>query len=117
MPGRSPASRWRWSALRPERPEDASLPLLWIGTSEIFREAGFPYALGLARDFGIAPEALLFSEAPKLADALWIAEEAARLTALAAVVLEMRGNPAQARPHGDAPAASPRPARPGGRFS
>jgi protein ImuA len=71
----------------------AGLPLLWIGTSEIFREAGFPYAAGLTRDFGIAPEALLFSEAPKLADALWIAEEAARLTALAAVVIELRGNP------------------------
>jgi protein ImuA len=73
--------------------QKAGLPLLWIGTSEIFREAGFPYAAGLARDFGIAPEALLFSEAPKLADALWIAEEAARLTALAAVVIELRGNP------------------------
>ena len=71
----------------------AGLPLLWIGTSEIFREAGFPYAVGLARDFGIAPEALLFSEAPKLADALWIAEEAARLSALAAVIIELRGNP------------------------
>jgi protein ImuA len=69
------------------------LPLLWISTSEIFREAGFPYAVGLARDFGIAPEALLFSEASKLADALWIAEEAARLSALAAVVIELRGNP------------------------
>ena len=73
--------------------QKAGLPLLWIGTSEIFREAGFPYAAGLARDFGIAPEALLFSEAPKLADALWIAEEAARLSALAAVVIELRGNP------------------------
>jgi protein ImuA len=49
--------------------------------------------VGLARDFGIAPEALLFSEAPKLVDALWIAEEAARLTALAAVIIELRGNP------------------------
>jgi protein ImuA len=73
--------------------QKTGLPLLWIGTSEIFREAGFPYAVGLARDFGIAPEALLFSEAPKLADALWIAEEAARLTALAAVIIELRGNP------------------------
>ena len=73
--------------------QQAGLPLLWIGTSEIFREAGFPYAVGLARDFGIAPEALLFSEAPKLADALWVAEEAARLSALAAVIIELRGNP------------------------
>lgn len=72
---------------------DKSLPLLWIGTSEIFREAGFPYAAGLIRDFGIAPENLLFSEAPKLADALWVAEEAARLSALSAVLVELRGNP------------------------
>ena len=48
---------------------------------------------GLHACFGIAPEQLLFSEAPKLVDALWIAEEAARLTALAAVILEIRGNP------------------------
>ena len=70
-----------------------SLPVLWVGTSEIFREAGFPYAAGLVRDFGIAPEALLFSETAKLADALWVAEEAARLSALAAVLVELRGNP------------------------
>ncbi|WP_032918151.1 ImuA family protein [Mesorhizobium erdmanii] len=69
------------------------LPVLWIGTTEIFREAGFPYARGLQASFGIAPEQLLFSEAPKLVDALWVAEEAARMTALAAVILEIRGNP------------------------
>ncbi|PZV38651.1 ImuA family protein [Mesorhizobium kowhaii] len=69
------------------------LPVLWIGTSEIFREAGFPYARGLHASFGIEPEQLLFSEAPRLVDALWIAEEAAKMTALAAVILEIRGNP------------------------
>ncbi|TGQ74641.1 hypothetical protein EN829_006240 [Mesorhizobium sp. M00.F.Ca.ET.186.01.1.1] len=69
------------------------LPVLWIGTQEIFREAGFPYARGLHASFGIAPEQLLFSEAAKLTDALWIAEEAAKMTALAAVILEVRGNP------------------------
>ncbi|UDL87462.1 hypothetical protein LGH82_19965 [Mesorhizobium sp. PAMC28654] len=69
------------------------LPVLWVGTSEIFREAGFPYARGLHSLFGIEPEQLLFSEAPKLVDALWVAEEAARMTALAAVILEIRGNP------------------------
>ena len=69
------------------------LPILWIGTSEIFREAGFPYARGLQAAFGIEPKQLLFSEAPKLVDALWVAEEAARMTALAAVILEIRGNP------------------------
>jgi protein ImuA len=70
-----------------------NLPVLWIGTSEIFREAGFPYARGLQGLFGIAPEQLLFSEAPKLSDALWVAEEAAKMTALAAVILEIRGSP------------------------
>ena len=69
------------------------LPLLWIGTSEVFHEAGLPYAAGLARAFGIDPKTLLLSSAPKLADALWVAEEAARLSALAAVLVELRGNP------------------------
>ncbi|PDQ19464.1 hypothetical protein CN311_19295, partial [Mesorhizobium sanjuanii] len=69
------------------------LPILWIGTSEIFREAGFPYARGLQTSFGIEPGELLFSEAPRLVDALWVAEEAARMTALAAVILEIRGSP------------------------
>ena len=71
------------------------LPVLWIGTAEIFREAGFPYARGLHAVFGIEPGQLLFSEAPRLVDALWVAEEAARMTALAAVILEIRGNPRQ----------------------
>jgi protein ImuA len=78
------------SLIRKEKP---GLPLLWIGTAEIFHEAGFPYARGLGSLFGIAPEQLLFSEAPKLLDALWIAEEAARMTAFAAVILEIRGSP------------------------
>lgn len=68
-------------------------PLLWIGTSGFFAEAGFPYAHGLSRLFGIAPQSLLFAEAPKPADALWIAEEAAALKMLAAVVVELPGNP------------------------
>jgi protein ImuA len=70
-------------------------PVLWIGTAEIFRETGFPYAGGLQAMFGIDPGALLFCEAKKAADALWVAEEAARLTEPAAVVLEIRGNPRQ----------------------
>jgi len=69
------------------------LPVLWIGTTEVFQEAGFPYAGGLHALFGIEPEQLLFSEAPRLLDALWTAEEAARMTALAAVILEIRGSP------------------------
>lgn len=67
-------------------------PVLWIGTSEIFAETGLPYARGLEQLFGIAPHDLLLSEAPKFADALWIAEEAAPLKAFSAVVLELRGH-------------------------
>ncbi|MGE0501162.1 MAG: ImuA family protein [Rhizobiaceae bacterium] len=66
--------------------------LLWVGTTEVFREAGFPYAAGLAMTFGIRPETLLLAEAPRLLDALWVAEEAARLPAIACVVVEQRGN-------------------------
>ena len=70
-------------------------PLLWIGTSGFFAEAGLPYAHGLFRLFGIAPQTLLFAEAPKPVDALWIAEEAAALKTLAAVIVELPGNPRQ----------------------
>jgi protein ImuA len=75
------------------RREGKGRPLLWVGTSEIFHEAGLPYAAGLAHEFGIEAKSLLFSSTPKLADALWVAEEAARLSALAAVFVELRGNP------------------------
>lgn len=68
-------------------------PVLWVGTSEIFREAGSPYAPGLAEQFGIRPEDLLISQVPKLLDALWVAEEAAPLGVLSAVLIELRGNP------------------------
>ncbi len=67
--------------------------LLWIGEAEAFREAGRPYAPGLAATFGLAPRRLLFARARRLADALWIAEEAGRLPALGAVIVEIRGNP------------------------
>ena len=69
-------------------------PVLWIGTADIFGEAGYPYALGLSSGFGLKADDLLFAEAARLTDALWIAEEAAGLKALAAVILEVRGNPA-----------------------
>ncbi len=69
------------------------MPLLWIGTAEIFHEMGFPYAPGIFARFGLAPEDLLFAEARKLEQCLWIGEEAAGLTALSAVMLELRGNP------------------------
>ena len=70
-------------------------PVLWIGTTEIFREAGFPYAPGIQSLYEIDPARLMVAQAPKLADALWIAEEAARLKGFSAVVLEICGNPAR----------------------
>ncbi|MHA6686012.1 ImuA family protein [Mesorhizobium sp. A556] len=76
-----------------KRQADLGAPVLWIGTTGMFGETGFPHARGLQAMFGIEPETLLFCEAKKLTDALWIAEEAARLAAPAAVVLEVHGNP------------------------
>ena len=75
----------------PKKP-GAEQPLLWIGTGGMFAEAGFPYLHGIERLFGIAAGSLLFAEAPKPMDALWIAEEAAALKSLAAVVLELPGD-------------------------
>lgn len=75
--------------------KESGRPLLWVATAEMVREAGRPYAPGLAERFGILPGRLLLAEAEKLADVLWIAEEAAGLGTLAAVVLEIRGNPSR----------------------
>jgi len=41
---------------------------------EIFPEAGLSLCQGAACLVGIEPGQLLFSEAPKLVDALWVAE-------------------------------------------
>lgn len=68
-------------------------PVLWIGTSQAFAEMGFPHAPGLSAFSGVSPDELLVAQAPKLLDALWIAEEAARLRELSAVFLEVDGNP------------------------
>jgi protein ImuA len=73
----------------------AATPVLWIGTLETFREAGLPYAPGMLSLYNIDPARLVVAQAPKLADALWIAEEAARLKGFSAVLLEIRGNPAR----------------------
>jgi protein ImuA len=70
-------------------------PVLWIGVAQAFAETGFPYAPGIAALCGLSPEELLVSQAPKLMDALWIAEEAAGLKELSAVILEVHGNPAR----------------------
>lgn len=66
-------------------------PVLWIGAPGVFSEAGIPHGRGLAAS-GLSPERLLLVEPRMLADALWVAEEAARTSGLAATVLDMRGN-------------------------
>jgi protein ImuA len=75
-------------------PKDEA-PVLWTGTLDAFREAGLPYAPGLRSLYGIEPARLFVAPAPKLADALWIAEEAARMGGFSAVLVEVRGNPAR----------------------
>jgi protein ImuA len=70
-------------------------PLFWIGTEDGFHESGFPYAPALLREYGIAPERVVLSQTRKIGDALWIAGEAARLKAVSALILEIRGNPAR----------------------
>ena len=66
-------------------------PVLWIGAPGVFAEAGTPHGRGLAT-LGFAPDRLLTVEPRTLADALWVAEEAAHTRGLAATVLDMRGN-------------------------
>ena len=73
--------------------KDQDKLLLWIGEEEALREAGRLHAPGLAAAFDLAPHRLLFARSGRIADTLWIAEEAARLSALGAVILEIRGNP------------------------
>lgn len=69
-------------------------PVVWIATAEMLREAGRPYLPGIAAFCGIGPGHLLVAQAAKLTDVLWIAEEAAGLDAIGAILLELRGNPA-----------------------
>lgn len=75
--------------------EKSRAPILWIGTSQAFAEMGFPHAPGLSASSGFSLDELLVAQAPKLLDALWIAEEAARLRELSAVFLEVDGNPSR----------------------
>ena len=79
--------------LRSQRPAGSGFPLLWIGTGQAFTEGGFPYAPAMCARFGFAPGELIFAEPAKLADALWIAEEAMRVREIAGVLVELCGNP------------------------
>ncbi|WP_034885542.1 ImuA family protein [Ensifer aridi] len=68
-------------------------PILWISQALACQEAGQPYAPGLA-SYGLDAERFLFVSVRTVKDALWIAETALSVPVFAAVVLEIRGNPA-----------------------
>ncbi|WP_245450508.1 ImuA family protein [Neorhizobium sp. SOG26] len=71
--------------------ELADAPVLWIGDVVSTLEAGAPYAPGISR-FGLQPKDMLYASPRKLEDALWLAETAVGSGALAATILELRGN-------------------------
>jgi len=64
--------------------------LVWVRHDALEAEAGRPYGPGLA-DWGLDPRRLLFVRARTVADALRAAGEAARLTSLGGVLLEVWG--------------------------
>ncbi|MEP9387186.1 hypothetical protein [Mesorhizobium sp. KR9-304] len=75
--------------------EKTPAPVLWAGTTESFREAGYPYPPGLCFLYGVESSRLLVAQADKLPDVLWIAEQAAGLSGFAAILLETRGRSAR----------------------
>lgn len=68
-------------------------PLLWIGGGDVWREGGVPYVPGLTALCGVAAADVMFACPPRPEDALWIAEEALRVRAIAGVLVELRGDP------------------------
>ena len=67
---------------------------LWIGEPVVAMETGLPHIEGLA-DHGLSPGRLLYAAPKKIDEALWLAEAALASRAFAAVLLEVRGNPAR----------------------
>lgn len=74
--------------VRPER------PILWISECEAGREAGLVHAAGLV-SFGLEPQALVVAHPRRVEEALWVAEAALQTEAFAAIIMEVRGNPAK----------------------
>jgi protein ImuA len=66
--------------------------ILWIGETVAGMEAGLPSAEGLL-GFGLPPFRLLYARPARLDDALFMAELALGVSAFAAIILEVRGNP------------------------
>ncbi|BDA86786.1 hypothetical protein Sa4125_43280 [Aureimonas sp. SA4125] len=67
-------------------------PAIWIGGAHGFAEGGMPYGPGLAA-YGLDPAGLVLVRTPRLEQAVWAGEEAARSPAPALTILEVRGNP------------------------
>jgi protein ImuA len=67
-------------------------PILWISAAGLFSEAGEPYMPGILARYGISAETMLFCRTQRVEEALWVAEEAAALPALALVLLEIGGS-------------------------
>lgn len=83
-------------AARMQPRKDASgSPVLWIGLNQGFWEMGALHAPGVSGFCGLPYEKLLVASVARLADALWLAEEAARLNEISGVILEIQGNPAR----------------------
>lgn len=72
---------------------DSARPLLWVAATDTLAEAGLPHAPGIAALVGLAR--FIVAPARTLAQALWVAEEAAACGAVGAVLVELRGNPAR----------------------
>lgn len=73
--------------------ETPEFPVLWIGLTKFFYEAGLPFAPGFKRLFGFCPQKFLLVQPDHIDDALWAAEEAAIQGKFAAIFLELQGNP------------------------
>lgn len=72
--------------------QSSEAPVLWIGDVVSAQEAGIPYSVGF-KQFGLNRRDILYAAPRKLDDALWLAETAVASGALAATILEIRGNP------------------------
>ncbi|WP_246270292.1 ImuA family protein [Hongsoonwoonella zoysiae] len=66
--------------------------LLWVADPQAMREAGTPFAAGLA-EFGLDPARILLVTPRRVEDALWALEEGARSRAILAVAGEVHGAP------------------------
>ena len=74
------------------QPRDGRAPrYLVIGNPMVAREAGLPYAPGLA-DFGLGPRQLIHALPRRIEDALWLADAALACQAFTSVLLEIHGN-------------------------